>query len=122
MFRSLQARLLVLLLLLVAASVAAGVLMFGLFRQSATARVGQADAEIGRACDAIGEAYRFYRKDGPFTAVNCASIPADLIESELFGHARGAFTGAVVERTGAFRQADHGTLLLDEISAHAKPR
>jgi signal transduction histidine kinase len=60
MFKSLQARLLVLLLLLVAAAVAAGVLMFGLFRQSATARVGQADAEIGRACDAIGEAYRFY--------------------------------------------------------------
>jgi signal transduction histidine kinase len=60
MFRSLQARLLVLVLLLVAAAVAAGVLMFGLFRQSTTARVGQADAEIGRACDAIGEAYRFY--------------------------------------------------------------
>jgi signal transduction histidine kinase len=65
MFRSLQARLLVLLLLLVAATVAAGVLMFGLFRQSATARVGQADAEIGRACDAIGEAYRFYSSGWP---------------------------------------------------------
>jgi signal transduction histidine kinase len=60
MFRSLQARLLILLILLVAAAAAAGVLMFGLFRQSASARLGQADAEIGRACDAIGEAYRFY--------------------------------------------------------------
>jgi DNA-binding NtrC family response regulator len=55
------------------------------------------------------------RKSGPFVAVNCASIPAELIESELFGHVRGAFTGAVSERLGAFRQADHGTLLLDEI-------
>jgi DNA-binding NtrC family response regulator len=55
------------------------------------------------------------RRSGPFVAVNCASIPSELIESELFGHVRGAFTGAVAERTGAFRQADHGTLLLDEI-------
>jgi signal transduction histidine kinase len=65
MFRSLQARLLVLLLLLVAAAVAAGVLMVGLFRPSATARIGQADAEIGRACDAIGEEYRFYGSGWP---------------------------------------------------------
>jgi DNA-binding NtrC family response regulator len=56
-----------------------------------------------------------HRKSGPFIAVNCASIPSELIESELFGHVRGAFTGAVAERTGAFRHADHGTLLLDEI-------
>jgi DNA-binding NtrC family response regulator len=55
------------------------------------------------------------RRSGPFVAVNCASIPSELIESELFGHVRGAFTGAVSERLGAFRQADHGTLLLDEI-------
>ncbi len=55
------------------------------------------------------------RKLGPFVAVNCASIPSELIESELFGHVRGAFTGAISERLGAFRQADHGTLLLDEI-------
>jgi DNA-binding NtrC family response regulator len=56
-----------------------------------------------------------HRKSGPFIAINCASIPSELIESELFGHVRGAFTGAVAERTGAFRQAHHGTLLLDEI-------
>src|SRR5436309_12455026 len=59
-FRSLRGRLITLLLLLVAASIAAGALMLGLFRQSATAQAGQADAEIGRACDAIIAAYRFY--------------------------------------------------------------
>jgi len=60
MFRSLRGRLIVLLVLLVAAAIAAGALMIGLFRQSATARAGQAEAEIGRACDAIGGAYRLH--------------------------------------------------------------
>jgi signal transduction histidine kinase len=60
MFGSLRARLLVLVLLLVVASVAIGFLMVGLFRQSTTARVGQAEAELQRACDSIGDAYRFY--------------------------------------------------------------
>jgi DNA-binding NtrC family response regulator len=55
------------------------------------------------------------RKAKPFVAVNCAAIPSDLLESELFGHVKGAFTGAGVDRQGAFRDADGGMLFLDEI-------
>jgi DNA-binding NtrC family response regulator len=56
------------------------------------------------------------RAGGPWVAVNCAAVPAELLESELFGHERGAFTGAVERRAGRIEQADKGTLLLDEIS------
>ena len=56
-----------------------------------------------------------HRKTGPFVAVNAAAIPADLIESELFGHEKGAFTGAVAQSIGKFEQANGGTLFLDEI-------
>jgi DNA-binding NtrC family response regulator len=56
------------------------------------------------------------RSDRPFISVNCAAIPAGLVESELFGHERGAFTGAVANRPGRFELADTGTLFLDEIS------
>ncbi|NKD54837.1 MULTISPECIES: sigma-54-dependent transcriptional regulator [unclassified Haematospirillum] len=55
------------------------------------------------------------RRNGPFVAVNCAAIPRDLMESELFGHLKGAFTGAIATRDGAASQADGGTLFLDEI-------
>lgn len=65
------------------------------------------------------------RADAPFVEVNCAAIPSELIESELFGHERGAFTSAVKQRKGKFEQADGGTLFMDEIgdmslSAQAK--
>jgi len=73
--------------------------------------------ETGTGKELIARALWQYssRKDGPFIAVNCSAIPDSLLESELFGHERGAFTGAHHQRIGRFEQANHGTLFLDEI-------
>ena len=60
--------------------------------------------------------YNSSRKNGPFIRLNCAALPKDLMESELFGHEKGAFTGAIKQTRGRFEMADGGTLLLDEIS------
>lgn len=59
--------------------------------------------------------YNSKRSSGPFIKINCGALPETLLESELFGHEKGAFTGAVTRRSGRFEQADHGTLFLDEI-------
>ena len=74
--------------------------------------------ESGTGKEVVARAIHEYstRADGPFIAVNCSAIPADLLESEMFGHERGAFTGATDRRIGKFEQAKGGTLFLDEIS------
>ena len=61
------------------------------------------------------------RQEKPFIAVNCGALPPDLVESELFGHKRGAFTGAVAQRDGHFASANNGTLFLDEVGELPKP-
>jgi len=73
--------------------------------------------ETGTGKEVIANAIHFAspRKDGPFIKVNCGAIPENLIDSELFGHEKGAFTGAVAEKRGRFERAGGGTIFLDEI-------
>lgn len=75
------------------------------------------NGESGTGKELIASALHEYgkRKNGPFVAINMAAIPRDLIESELFGHEKGAFTGALSRSAGRFEQAENGTLFLDEI-------
>jgi transcriptional regulator with PAS, ATPase and Fis domain len=75
------------------------------------------EGESGSGKELVARALhrRSQRRDRPFCTLNCAALPEDLVEAELFGHARGAFTGAIAERPGVFEEAHTGTLFLDEI-------
>ncbi|MBD3419528.1 MAG: PAS domain S-box protein [Chitinivibrionales bacterium] len=75
-----------------------------------TGETGVGKEVVAKAIHALGT-----RKNGPFVAVNCSSLPENLLESELFGHARGSFTGAIKDKPGRFEMAEGGTLFLDEI-------
>ena len=72
--------------------------------------------EPGTGKDILAQAiHKCSNKKGPFITVNCAAIPSELLESELFGHEKGAFTGATSSRAGYFEVADGGTIFLDEV-------
>jgi DNA-binding NtrC family response regulator len=77
----------------------------------------EGESGTGKSMIARAIHHRSDRRDKPFVEMSCGSIPETLLESELFGHARGAFTGAVADKQGKFKAADGGTLFLDEIDA-----
>src|ERR1044071_1894823 len=93
--------------------------MFQLARKVAESEVSSVllQGESGTGKDMVAKAihYSSHRADSPFVAINCAAIPANLIESELFGYEKGAFTDAKARKEGLFEQAEGGTLFLDEI-------
>ena len=81
----------------------------------------QGESGTGKALVARALHYNSARQHHPFVSINCSALPDNLLESELFGHKKGAFTGAVMDKIGLFEEGNHGTLFLDEIDSMSPP-